>query len=160
MPSFAKVGGVWLAGQLSVKSGGVWQGAQGSAKSGGVWQGFSSYPLSLTAGSYTHLTVTYLGYSNGSPSTFGSITPTTIGVPAITVAAFFDNTSAGVGAIFLSGFASNPGSTYLYSATANSVTQLGSTASYSYGTGTAVWDFPAIFGFANTTTYPVSLAIG
>lgn len=162
MPAYVKSAGVWQLAQLYVKASGTWQLPQGSVKSSGTFQSFSSYALTVTAANFTHAGVVYMGYSNGTSSAgiFGSIAPTTIGVPAMTVAGFFDNDSFGDGIVQISGFSSNPGATYLYSATANGTTLLESAASFSYLSGVGTWSWTTQFGFAGGTSYPVRISLG
>lgn len=108
--------------------------------------------FSLTAGS----AIGFYGYS-ASPS-IGSISPTTLG-DGKTLAQMVDVDPAVKDHILqISGFSSDPGSSYLISAAANGTTLLAAAASYGYnsGSGTAVWTWTnQSFGFVDGNNYTV-----
>lgn len=99
---------------------------------------------------------TYRGYDIGS---FGSYTPTGL-TGGKTLAGFYDVGACptGVcpatnGVVLVSGFTSDPGSSWLISATANGVTKLGSSAGvYFYSNGNATWSWGSTFGFSGSGT--------
>jgi hypothetical protein len=64
----------------------------------------------------------------------------------------------GDGLLRITGFASDPGSGYFTSITANGSTKLSSTATYSYLSGAAVWQWSGSpFNFLAGNTYPVTM---
>lgn len=67
--------------------------------------------------------------------------------------------SGGDGVLSIDGFSSDPGSTYISSLTANSITQLSSAASYAYLSGIATWTWTGSpFNFLAGNTYdPVTI---
>ena len=97
----------------------------------------------------------YTGYISGS---IGSIDNANIGA-GISVVSVYDD--ATVGAVLgITGFSSDPGSTYIVSVTANGVTLNAPSAVYSYNAGTAFWQWnvPVMyFGFIVGLPYPVTI---
>ena len=93
--------------------------------------------------------VTATGFESGA---FGSYTPDTL-TGGKTIFELFDRHAVGtgcppnVGAIMISGFASDPGSAWLSSVTCGSVTNAGSSAGYSFSSGRASWSWTTLFGF-------------
>lgn len=84
------------------------------------------------------------GYISGF---LGSYAPTGL-TGGKAVNAIFDITCPGnVGNFTASGFASDPGASWLTSVTCNRITYLGSTATYNYSGGSAAWSWPTGFGF-------------
>jgi hypothetical protein len=131
----------------------------------------------LASGPFTALSTTLtIGTANGgvlintrgfssvalagfTPTTFGSLTSATL-TDGKTSASCYDyrdvNGSSFIAVVRISGFASDPGTTYLYDVTSNSVTKTQATATlYSYSAGTALWQWEdttiaSLFGFATS----------
>lgn len=105
-------------------------------------------------------TINLVGFIGGGT---GSYNPTGLtGGESLNAINDFDSVtcSATTSAISVSGFSSNPGSSWLTSVTCNSVERTGSNAiEYSYAsvTGTAAWIFDGHFGFANTDQYSCAI---
>jgi len=94
----------------------------------------------------------YVGYE-GYGSGFGSLSPAGSLTGGMTLGSFDDITggSGSTGEVSVTGFSSDPGQGWLWSATALGVTRLGSSATtYQYSSGTATWIFPG-WGFNNMT---------
>lgn len=97
-----------------------------------------------------------VGYT---PTTFGSLASAAI-TGGKTCASCYDDRDTGASlyaaVLRISGFASNPGRTYLYDVTANGVTRTEPTATaYSYVAGVALWEWEDVttaflFGFATS----------
>ena len=73
-----------------------------------------------------------------------------------TVSAIFDTnetlcSSSSFAGLSVSGFASNPGSSWLTSITCNGVTNSGGTTNFAYRSGKATWIWRQLFGFTNLT---------
>ena len=86
------------------------------------------------------------GFNQGS---YGSMSPTSM-VDGKSYSQWWDSS---VGSTFaLSGFTSNPGQSFLISATCLSVTKTGASATYSYANGIATWVWSSLFGFNSTHT--------
>jgi hypothetical protein len=91
------------------------------------------------------------------PTTFGSLASATL-TGGKTCGSCYDyrdvNGSLYSAIVRISGFSTDPGTTYLYDVTANSVTRTQATATlYSYSAGTALWEWEDVttaflFGFA------------
>lgn len=100
-----------------------------------------------------------LGFDNGYNTVCGSV-PSASVAGGLTLKAFADYNTAGpsYGAyIVVTGFTSDPGASWLYDATVGGTTKLGSTATYSYSAGQAVWLWSSAsstikFGFAASGT--------
>lgn len=126
----------------------------------------------LTIGTSVGGGIGYRGFNSSamagnSPTTWGSLTSasTSDGYTVISVYDYRDtSTPEYIAVISISGFGADPGQSYLYSVTANSVTNLGVDATaYTYSTGTAIWEWGAgtmtyLFGFntSGTTTLIVN----
>jgi hypothetical protein len=86
------------------------------------------------------------GFDSGS---FGSYSPTGL-TGGDVVAGVLDTASGYCGGVFsevvITGFSSNPGTTWLSSVTCNGVTNNDSNASFSYGGGVAIWSWSQLFG--------------
>jgi hypothetical protein len=106
-----------------------------------------------------------LGYT---PTTFGSLASATL-TTGRTCISVYDDRDIGIpeysAVLKISGFASDPGRTYLYDVTANSVTKTEATATlYSYSAGTALWEWTntttaVLFGFATSGTTPLVIRL-
>ena len=103
------------------------------------------------------------GYSTGSPS-FGSYSPTGL-TGGETVSDIYDSISSCApstdrSVLAVSGFSSNPGSSWLSSITCNGVTNTSSGAAvYQYTSGTAYWVWSARFGLNTKVGSNVSCTI-
>lgn len=111
----------------------------------------------LTAGTNVSGGYGLNGYESG---VIGSLSVSTIS--GYTIGEITDVVSAGVvtgSGVYISGFASNPGSSWLNSVTFNGHTYPTSSAMYSYGSGTATWTWSTStgFGFASPNAYPGTL---
>lgn len=117
----------------------------------------------LKAGALTascgHGSFTITGYNK--TSSIGSYSPAVL-TGGKTVIDVNDVTGGPCGTanseLAVSGFTANPGATWLTSITCNGVTRTGSTATFSYVSGTAAWIWSAHFGFVNGTTYSCSIS--
>ena len=162
MTMSVKQGGAWnTVTGLYTKQSGVWQPVQtGYVKQSGVWNIFYSsglYNGSMTAGFVSDgLTFTYIGYEP--VYTIGSVSPSTL-TDGKTLYSLYDYYDISVGSSYgyfqVSGFASDPGSSYFTTLTINSTNYSSSSAFYSYFSGTASWVFPVVFSFSNGNTYTV-----
>ena len=100
--------------------------------------------FTVTKGSVVTSTYRYFGYQSGS---YGSISPT-ITTNGYTVFIFNDITNissnASTTSFAVAGFSSNPGASWLNSVTitGTSKTFTGATATYSFGNGSATWEWP------------------
>jgi len=102
------------------------------------------------------------------PTTFGSLASATL-TTGKTCGSCYDyrdiNGSSFIAYVRISGFASDPGRTYLYDVTANSVTKTQASATlYSYSAGTALWQWEdttiaSLFGFATSGTTPLVIRL-
>lgn len=95
------------------------------------------------------------------PTTWGSLTSasTSDGYTVVSVYDDRDTTSPAYAAVVsISGFGADPGQSYLYNVTANSVTKTGASATaYSYSGGRAIWSWEdtttaPLFGFGTSGT--------
>lgn len=94
-------------------------------------------------------TTTQKGFSSG--ASFGSYSPTGL-TGGRTVVHLVDSIScSGVSILQVSGFSSDPGSSWLTSITCNGVTRAPPPNAYSYGSGSAQWVWYATFGFLSMT---------
>jgi len=102
------------------------------------------------------------------PTTFGSLASAAV-TGGRTCTACYDDRDTGIpeysAVLKISGFASDPGRTYLYDVTANGVTKTETTATlYSYSAGTALWEWTntttaVLFGFLTSGTTPLVIRI-
>jgi hypothetical protein len=99
--------------------------------------------------------LTFIGFSGQSVDAFGTYGPTRL-TGGKTVIEIYDETTDCAGVANLSsfnvtGFSSDPGSTWLSSITCGGVQKLQSSASYSYtsAAGTAFWIWSSKFGLSN-----------
>ena len=107
----------------------------------------------------------WIGYQYGS-SQYGTYSPTTL-TGGYTVAQLMDIgvsgvTCDGIGNSYfaVSGFSSNPGSSWLTSVNCEGVEQFASDATFSYSSGTATWEWPnSTFGFEDDIGNPWSCTI-
>jgi hypothetical protein len=121
---------------------------------------FTTDSSTLTEGFYCSLAaICWRGYASGS---YGSLSSTSLSGGG-TVTGVVDHQ---VGSLYqgeLSGtFATNPGATWLTSVTAKGVTLKGSTATFSYSSGTASWIWPLAatgtsFGFKGSGSDAVAI---
>lgn len=112
--------------------------ASAASDSGTVTVGMSALPCGITT-----LTI------SGSPGGVGSYSPTGL-TGGNTVVGVWDDTGCVVrGLLDVSGFSSDPGSSWLTSITCNGVQNASSSASYGYdsSTGQAEWSWNQTFGF-------------
>lgn len=93
------------------------------------------------------------GYALGS---YGSLSGYS-GPSGISLEALYDDDSTVMCSIELSGFSSDPGSSYLGSITCNSQTLEGSAATHSYSAGIASWSWSTLFGFSSGDSYPFTV---
>jgi hypothetical protein len=118
---------------------------------------------SLTAGSAATGTcggvhvITSRGYSSGA---FGTYSPTGL-TGGETVVSVFDHGPTppcvpAVAVLSVSGFSSDPGSSWLTSITCNGVDN-STVSTYSYSAGEATWTFTKQFGFASGSNYSCSI---
>jgi hypothetical protein len=105
------------------------------------------------------------GYS---PSVFGSLASATVSGGRTCTICYDDRDVPGSlysANLSISGFGSDPGQSYLYDVTANSITKTGSTASgYFYTAGTASWSWDdtvvgVLFGFNTSGTTPLVIRV-
>lgn len=107
---------------------------------------------------------TFIGYNALGPTNFGSITPSSTLNDGAVIGTINTNI-LGPGAnllLYIFGFASNPGASYVTTFTINGVTVAGTAAVYQYGgvrgVQTAQWTWNAVItGFTNGGTYPATL---
>lgn len=138
--------GTWRRCSIHVNDGGTWRLAHSA---------FDSF--SMTAGEvpdpFNPPSFLLRGYDK---SNIGSVSPSGFLRDGKEVSALTDEPTASN--LKITGFSSNPGTGYLISVTANSVTRLASAASYSYSSGTATWRWSSqTFGFANGGNYSASI---
>jgi hypothetical protein len=122
-----------------------------STGGGGLYNG------SMIAGYVSDgLTFTYIGYEP--VYTIGSVSPSTL-TGGKTLYSLYDYYDISVGSSYgffqVSGFSSDPGSSYFTTLTINSTNYSSSSATYSYSSGIATWVYPVVFSFLNATTYTV-----
>jgi hypothetical protein len=100
-----------------------------------------------------NISITTIGYES---ETFGTYSPTglTGGETVMTIEDY--GSWAGTcpapttkASLSVSGFGSNPGSSWLSSITCNGVQKLSSAATFNYSGGTASWSWTSVFGLAN-----------
>lgn len=94
--------------------------------------------------------LTFVGFESGN---WGTYSPTGLTGGSI-VNAITDETTnclgpANLSLLSITGFSSDPGSTWLSSVTCGGVQKVPSSASYSYTSGTAVWTWGSKFGLSN-----------
>lgn len=132
---------------------GGWVGA------GGVWKRFlaSIYTGSLTAGFWTIGISQYSGYRRIG-GTDGTISPTAAIGASRTIRDLFNAAGSG-GQFAVSGFSSDPGSTWLNYVKVGSVSFAAPGATYSYSGGTARWVWSGSFGMVGSTTYAIEISI-
>ena len=122
---------------------------------------FTTLPVTETATVTPELVkessnLTMVGYSSG---VGGSISPVKLSNNVLSYVAFCDiHYTPSSSHLQISGFTSDPGASWLVSAEAYGVTQLGSAASYAYASGTASWAWTTTFGFVATGTVAVQVA--
>lgn len=92
---------------------------------------------------------------------FGSYSPTglTGGKTVANVSETAQGSCSGISALTVTGFSSNPGSTWLSSITCNGIQKLGSAASFSYSGGDASWQWGGGFGLINKAGSNVSCTV-
>lgn len=113
----------------------------------------------LTIGTAIVGGIAYRGFASGATS-FGSLgsASTSDGYTVVSVYDYRDNsTPEYIAVCAISGFGTDPGQAYLYDVTANGTTKTGSTAAYTYSTGTAIWEWAdsttaPLFGFGTSGT--------
>lgn len=66
-------------------------------------------------------------------------------------------TNPGNSSIIVSGFSSNPGSSWLTSVTCNGVENTAGSASFTYSSGQAIWSWSKLFGFSGSGNYSCSI---
>ena len=94
------------------------------------------------------------GHFVGYTGSHGSYSPTGL-TGGETVVALFDEDNtppcfpSTTSELFVTGFTSNPGASWLISVTCNGVAKSGSSATFGYGTGEATWQWSSHFGFTN-----------
>jgi fibronectin type III domain protein len=122
---------------------------------------FTTLPITETATVTPELVkeadnLTMVGYYQG---VGGSISPVKLSNNVLSYIAFCDqHATPGSSHIQISGFTSDPGASWLISAEANGVTNLGSAASgYAYAGGTASWAWATSFQFVATGTVAVQV---
>jgi hypothetical protein len=97
-----------------------------------------------------------------SSGNFGSYSPSGL-TGGKTVGAIYDvepgTCEGSKSALVVTGFSSNPGSTWLTSITCNGVENLGSGASFSYAAGGASWTWSQLFGLSSENGSNVSCTI-
>ena len=115
-----------------------------------LFGGTTNTGFSMTAGTLGSL----IGYSSG---IIGSVTPPTQQIYGKNIDRFFDNNSANECIFSIISIGVDPGATFVTSVTANGVTKLTATATYTYVSNTAEWKWSAqTFGFVDTVTYPTT----
>jgi hypothetical protein len=89
----------------------------------------------------------------------GSISPSTLNNGTLTYHQFVDyHGTTPQASVAFTGFTANPGAAWLISATAGSVTQQGSTATFTYTSGEAIWSWSGSqFGFPTSGAVAVSV---
>jgi hypothetical protein len=119
-----------------------------------------------SAGCGSGSTLIRVGYTTGAIGDRGSYSPSTL-TGGKTVADVLDQTVTGGGtgcptslvALNVSGFTANPGTSWLTSITCNSKKLTSSTATFSYASGVAAWDWPISdsFGFVSGDEYTCTI---
>ena len=114
----------------------------------------------MTIGSYYAAPVTYYGYSDGTYNpaghSFGSLSLTLQDGKVVKsfISAFYTTYTS---TLYISGFSSDPGQSYLYSVTSNGTTKTGAAAStYTYSGGVAYWTW-TVFNIGTTGTTTVTV---
>lgn len=143
------VSGTWHSATPWVNVSGTWH------KLVSAWANVAGTWHQVFAGGITLFTGTnggFVGFRSTPTPTFGTLTPTALDATPHTIIALED--SASLLFIKVSGFGSDPGSTWLTSMTLNGGTRLGTTATYSFATGVATWQWTTTLSLANATSYP------
>ncbi len=112
--------------------------------------------LTMTQGSVTNADAGT--QVNGYWSGLGQISSSTL-TGGKTLVGFYDQLMVGSGSscVEVNGFGSDPGQTWLASATAVGATKTGGTAQYAYSAGDAQWCWTTAFGFGQSGSITVSL---
>lgn len=124
---------------------------------------------SSDSGTLTIATVAWSGcfstinivFGFSSPRGIGSYSPAAL-TGGKTVVALYDTKGDCVGTfsdISISGFSSNPGSSWLSSLTCNGVENNGSAATFIYSSGTASWEWSQLFGLQSKENSSVSCTV-
>ncbi len=101
---------------------------------------------------------TYVGYFPDFGGTGGQLSPATL-TGGKTAADAYDLCFGTCieSSVVVKGFSSDPGQSWLHSATANGVTQNGSSAQYSFSAGAATWLWSTPFGLPASGSLPLRL---
>jgi len=156
METYVNDSAVWRTlKHIQVNDGGVWRTvSEAYVNDAGTWRTvFKEYlnEATLTAGTFGS-SPTSTGFILGFSGSY-SDTATTDGH---TVSALQD-LSSGVSKLSVSGFGADPGIGWLYSVDVSGTTKLGSSASYSYSAGIAIWEFATLFGMVSSNAYSVTI---
>lgn len=115
-----------------------------------VCSAVGKYAGTITAG----VNGAFTGFQSGS---YGSVSPGTL-ADGKTLAILTDDSFNGNCSLRVSGFSSDPGTSYLQYVIAAGTFKARSAASYSYSGGNATWTWSGAFGFSNGVTYRVVIA--
>lgn len=133
----------------------------GTAGSGGGGGGTTKYSGTITCGYNATGFPAFIdgyGFDTGFFFGIGSRSPTTVsGHTFATLADYYSAGSYASSYLLITGFGADPLTGFITSVTANGVTL--SPTSYSYGTGTAQWNFTTAGGFSFPSSGTVAVAM-